>query len=41
MSQANTLLRDKLKDEKNQLEDNQSEKFGIDDLLSDVKQTIL
>ena len=39
LSQANLLLRDKLKDEKDQFKDDQSEESGIDDLLSDVKQT--
>ena len=39
LSQANLLLRDKLKDEKDQFKDEQSEESGIDDLLSDVKQT--
>ena len=39
LSQANLLLRDKLKVEKNQLSNDQSKESGIDDLLSDIAQT--
>ena len=38
LSQANLLLRDKLKGDKNKADENQSDESGIDDLLSDVKQ---
>ena len=38
LSQANLLLRDKIKGDKNKTDENQSDKSGIDDLLSDVKQ---
>ena len=39
LSQANLLLRDKLKLEKNQLSNDQPKESGIDDLLSDIAQT--
>ena len=38
LSQANLLLRDKIKADKTQLTQNQLDESGIDDLLSDVKE---